>query len=68
MRSLPDDPRKGPFGLTYGWWVIISIVYIISPIDLLPDMIPIIGWTDDTGMFGFGIYCFIRWLKARSSG
>lgn len=30
-------------------WVIVAILalYIISPIDLMPDFIPIIGWIDD---------------------
>lgn len=61
----PKNALKGPLGLAYGWWVIISIAYIIMPYDLLPDIIPVIGWTDDTGMLGFGIYCFMRWWKAR---
>jgi len=30
-------------------WVVIlgSVVYLISPIDLSPDVIPILGWVDD---------------------
>jgi len=30
-------------------WVVVGILalYIISPIDLLPDFIPIVGWIDD---------------------
>lgn len=32
----------------YRWWVIIgSIVYLISPIDISPDFIPVVGWIDD---------------------
>jgi len=26
---------------------ILALIYIISPIDILPDVIPIVGWTDD---------------------
>jgi uncharacterized membrane protein YkvA (DUF1232 family) len=26
---------------------IVSIAYIIYPFDLIPDYIPVIGWTDD---------------------
>lgn len=30
------------------WFVILgSIVYLLSPADLLPDVIPIFGWIDD---------------------
>ena len=28
-------------------WVVLGIIYAISPIDLLPDAIPIAGWVDD---------------------
>ncbi|MEB3268031.1 MAG: YkvA family protein [Leptolyngbya sp.] len=30
-------------------WVVIlgSLLYLISPIDLSPDVIPILGWVDD---------------------
>jgi len=26
---------------------IIGVIYILSPIDIIPDIIPVIGWTDD---------------------
>jgi uncharacterized membrane protein YkvA (DUF1232 family) len=32
----------------YRWWIIIgTLVYVISPIDIAPDFIPIIGQVDD---------------------
>ncbi len=32
----------------YRWWIIAgSLIYLISPIDIAPDFIPIIGWIDD---------------------
>jgi len=32
----------------YRWLVILgSLVYLISPIDISPDVFPIIGWIDD---------------------
>lgn len=27
--------------------IFILLLYIISPIDLIPDIIPVIGWVDD---------------------
>lgn len=32
----------------YRWVIILgSLIYLISPIDISPDFIPIIGWIDD---------------------
>lgn len=33
--------------------IIAALIYIISPIDLIPDFIPIIGWMDDGAVFYF---------------
>ena len=32
--------------------LVISIVYLLWPVDLLPDVIPFIGWLDDLGVAG----------------
>ena len=43
--------------------IIIGVIgYFITPIDIIPDLTPIIGYTDDIGMLGFGlvtIACYI---------
>ncbi len=40
-RDLLRNPK-------YRWWVIgASVVYIVSPLDISPDVFPIIGWLDD---------------------
>ena len=28
-------------------WVIVCVIYFLSPIDLLPDILPILGFADD---------------------
>jgi uncharacterized membrane protein YkvA (DUF1232 family) len=36
--------------------IVIGVLgYLISPIDFLPDLSPIIGYTDDLGVLGFGL-------------
>ena len=30
--------------------IALSAIYMISPIDLIPDFIPVFGWMDDLGM------------------
>jgi uncharacterized membrane protein YkvA (DUF1232 family) len=40
-RDLLRNPK-------YRWWVVAgSILYIVSPIDISPDVFPIVGWIDD---------------------
>jgi uncharacterized membrane protein YkvA (DUF1232 family) len=32
----------------YRWWIIVgTLLYLVSPIDILPDIIPVFGWIDD---------------------
>jgi len=32
----------------YRWWIIGgSLLYLITPLDFIPDLIPVIGWIDD---------------------
>ena len=33
--------------LTMGVISLLLIAYILSPVDLIPDVIPVIGWIDD---------------------
>jgi uncharacterized membrane protein YkvA (DUF1232 family) len=40
-RDLLRNPK-------YRWWVVAgSIVYLVSPLDISPDIFPVIGWIDD---------------------
>ncbi len=35
--------------------IVAALVYFLSPIDLIPDPIPIIGYVDDAAVIGFAI-------------
>jgi uncharacterized membrane protein YkvA (DUF1232 family) len=40
-RQMLNHPR-------YRWWIVLgSLVYLLSPIDFLPDVFPVLGWIDD---------------------
>ena len=40
--------------------LIIAFIYIIWPIDMIPDLIPIIGWIDDVIALIVAIGIFIK--------
>lgn len=47
-KSIYDWYRDVIRNPKYRWWIIIgSLAYIISPIDIAPDFIPVIGQVDD---------------------
>jgi len=52
--------------------IIGAIGYFISPIDAIPDLTPILGYTDDIGVLSFGlvtIACYVdKEVKAKSKG
>lgn len=37
--------RKSPTGAVIS--LLVALIYGASPIDLLPDLIPLVGWADD---------------------
>ncbi|MBO7480623.1 MAG: DUF1232 domain-containing protein [Bacteroidales bacterium] len=38
--------QKSPH--TGAWlWIVVAVFYTISPLDIVPDIIPIYGWIDD---------------------
>lgn len=41
---------------------IIAVVYAISPIDLIPDVIPVLGYLDDLLILPILIALAIRWI------
>lgn len=32
-----------------------AVLYVISPVDAIPDFLPIIGWTDDIAVIGLAL-------------
>ena len=51
------DPRT-PF--TAKVWTALVVGYALSPIDLIPDMIPVLGYLDDLLLIPLGIWVALR--------
>jgi uncharacterized membrane protein YkvA (DUF1232 family) len=46
-------------------WVALVVAYAFSPIDLIPDFIPIIGYLDDLIIVPIGVYLALRMIPAQ---
>lgn len=58
------DTAKGRYRMSFFTLstVAISIIYIISPIDLIPDQLLLLGWMDD----GLMLYMLLKRLMAET--
>jgi uncharacterized membrane protein YkvA (DUF1232 family) len=47
-------------------WVLVAVVYLVSPLDFIPDVIPVLGLADDVAIIAFAFsmigvsYAFVR--------
>jgi uncharacterized membrane protein YkvA (DUF1232 family) len=37
-------------------------LYVVYPIDLLPDLFPVLGWIDDATLLTFVVPALLRWV------
>jgi uncharacterized membrane protein YkvA (DUF1232 family) len=47
--------------------LMLSVLYVVFPVDLVPDLIPIWGWLDDAGVMTFAAM-FLSWAVAPYDG
>lgn len=47
------------------WIAIIVVAYALSPIDLIPDFIPVLGYLDDVILLPMGIWLALRLMPPR---
>lgn len=55
------DPRTPWYARA---WAAVVIAYAFSPIDLIPDFIPVVGYLDDLILVPLGIWLAIRLIPA----
>jgi uncharacterized membrane protein YkvA (DUF1232 family) len=55
------DPRCPRHARAWGLFV---TAYALSPIDLIPDFIPVLGLLDDALLIPLGLWLFVRMLPA----
>jgi uncharacterized membrane protein YkvA (DUF1232 family) len=54
------DPNGSKLGKLF---VLGTLVYVIMPIDFIPDLAPVIGWLDDLGMMSLAAIYLARVAK-----
>ena len=57
MISMVKDSWNGKFQINKMDMAIIvgAILYVVSPIDAIPDFIPVVGWMDDIAIVGLAM-------------
>lgn len=56
------DPRTPFFAKVIAWFV---VAYALSPIDLIPDFIPVLGYLDDAVIVPVGICIVLRLIPEK---
>jgi uncharacterized membrane protein YkvA (DUF1232 family) len=51
------DPDASFWGKLF---VLATIVYVVSPLDFIPDLAPVVGWLDDLGLAGVAMMYLAR--------
>lgn len=78
----PPAPRRRPVGLNPvkiyrylrhpgtpaapKWTMLLALVYVLWPLDLVPDALPFVGWLDDAGLLALATAWISRQLVPRS--
>jgi uncharacterized membrane protein YkvA (DUF1232 family) len=44
--------------------MLLVVAYVVMPLDLAPDIIPVLGWLDDATLVALAVGLIYRWLPA----
>jgi uncharacterized membrane protein YkvA (DUF1232 family) len=42
---------------------LLAVVYFLSPVDAIPDVIPLVGWLDDLGVLSAAAFWMVRQVQ-----
>ena len=71
-RILPAHPALDGSLWKFIAAIVFALVYLIAPVDVIPDFIPLVGYIDDTAVFGLllagfrsDIDAYRRWKESQ---
>jgi uncharacterized membrane protein YkvA (DUF1232 family) len=47
---------------------VLAAVYVVLPVDLVPDVLPLIGWLDDVGVVAAVLAFLVRDMRRHAAG
>lgn len=62
--SYVRDPRVSLWRKLAG---VLAVLYFVSPVDVLPDFIPVLGWLDDLGVLSAAAFFMVREVQRHAS-
>ena len=67
LLAIPQTRLKSTLTELLAWFGFLGASgLVVSPVDLIPDVLPVIGWTDDLGYALLAVVCgYIGWNLRR---
>lgn len=69
MENRPIQAPGRPWGTIVS--LLTALIYGASPIDIIPDLIPLLGWTDDVAVVAtlvtYAGVAYLRWKRGQAA-